>query len=136
MFMVCTNCAHSCNTICMVFTIRNLPGRLLVIRSTLFETTGRRLIFRSQTRGAGAVLINQTGIEGVEEVVDLDSRRPNTNFDPKTRVTMTTLLQVALTSFAQPDAPSTSCETTAAIASVTSVPTDHSTGAQAHADVA
>jgi hypothetical protein len=120
----------------MVFTIRNLPGRLLVIRSTLFETTGRRLIFRSQTRGAGAVLINQTGIEGVEEVVDLDSRRPNTNFDPKTRVTMTTLLQVALTSFAQPDAPSTSCETTAAIASVTSVPTDHSTGAQAHADVA
>lgn len=43
------------------------------------------------------MLVNMIGIEQEDEVVDLSTRRPPVNNDPKKRVTMTMLLQAYLT---------------------------------------
>jgi hypothetical protein len=45
------------------------------------------------------MLVNMIGIEDNQDVVDLDSRRAGDAVDPKSRVTLSTLLQAALTSF-------------------------------------
>ena len=43
------------------------------------------------------MIINEMGIEVDDNIVELDGRRPNTNVDPKARVTMAMVLQAALT---------------------------------------
>jgi hypothetical protein len=43
------------------------------------------------------MLINEMGIEGDDNIVELNGRRQNANVDPKARVTMAMVLQAALT---------------------------------------
>jgi hypothetical protein len=42
------------------------------------------------------MLINEMGIEGDDNIVELDGRRQNVSVDPKARVTMAMVLQAAL----------------------------------------
>jgi hypothetical protein len=45
------------------------------------------------------MLVNMIGVEEVDEIADLGSRRADGTSDPKSRVTLTTLLRAMLTSY-------------------------------------
>jgi len=68
------------------------------------------------------VLVNMMGIEEGGEIADIQGRSSRVDVDPKTRDTLTTLFNAALTSFAEVIAPEPSKLADPTIASVSHVP--------------